>query len=96
MYKKTYKARLIFISAAFITFLSFLFIRLIYVQLIQHSKMAKAAWGQHNVTIELAPKRGPILDRNFKLLTSSLKVDSVYAVAKDVKDKRARRKIIKL
>ncbi len=88
MYKKTYKARLIFISATFITFLSFLFIRLIYVQLIQHSKMARAAWGQHNVTIELAPKRGPILDRNFKPLTSSLKVDSVYAVAKDVKDKR--------
>lgn len=50
--------------------------------------MAKQAWVQHNVTIELSPKRGFILDRNLKPLALSLKADSVYAVARDVKNKR--------
>ncbi|MBN1405124.1 MAG: hypothetical protein JW946_01240 [Candidatus Omnitrophica bacterium] len=50
--------------------------------------MSKIAFNQHNVTIELEPKRGFILDRNTKALASSLKVSSVYAVARDVKTKK--------
>ncbi|MDD5505060.1 MAG: penicillin-binding transpeptidase domain-containing protein [Candidatus Omnitrophica bacterium] len=43
---------------------------------------------QHMVRIELEPKRGDILDRKMRKLALSLKVDSVYAIARDVKEKR--------
>lgn len=50
--------------------------------------MAKAACAQHYATIKLPPKRGSILDRNFKPLATNLRVDSVYAIARDITNKR--------
>ena len=88
MYKRNYKTRLILTSTIFVTILILLLIRLINIQLIWHNKMSKRAWAQHNVTIELSPKRGQICDRNLKPLALSLKVDSVYAVSRDVKNKK--------
>jgi cell division protein FtsI (penicillin-binding protein 3) len=40
------------------------------------------------VRVELEPKRGDVLDRKMRKLALSLKVDSVYAIARDVRDKR--------
>ena len=97
MYNKNYKTRFIYVSIAFIIILAFLFIRLIHIQLVWHNRMSKKAFAQHNVTIGLAPKRGHIYDRNLKPLALSLKVDSVYAIARDVKDKKqAARKLSKI
>ena len=97
MHIKDYKSRLVLVSTSFILILFFLFLRLVHIQLICHNHMAKRAQGQHNVTIELPPKRGSILDRNLKPLALSLRVDSVYAVATDVKDKiEAAKKISKI
>lgn len=46
------------------------------------------AQAQHSVKIELEPVRGSILDRNMRKLAVNLKVDSVYAVARNVDEKR--------
>jgi len=88
MYIKDHKTRLVLVSTLFIVILSFLLIRLIYIQIICHSSMSRKALGQHLVVLELPPKRGAILDRNLKPLALSLRVDSIYAVATDVKNKR--------
>ena len=42
---------------------------------------------QHHVEIEIKPERGAILDRNGKILATSLKVPSVYAVPRRIPQK---------
>lgn len=88
MYTKDYKRRLVIVSTIFIAILFLLSLRLVHLQIIWHAKMVQRAGGQQYVTIPLSPKRGSILDRNLKPLALNLRVDSVYAVAKDIKNKR--------
>ncbi|MFH0732212.1 MAG: penicillin-binding transpeptidase domain-containing protein [Candidatus Omnitrophota bacterium] len=88
MHNKDYKTRLIYLSFIFTVTLILILIRLAFVQLIWHSKMLKRSFAQHNVTIELPPKRGSILDRNNEPLATNLRVDSVFAVSEDVENKR--------
>jgi len=61
--------------------------RIVYIQLAFNKKAVDLAQAQHSVRIELEPRRGAILDRNMCKLALNLKVDSVYAVARDVKEK---------
>ena len=51
--------------------------RLAYLQLIRHAEMSVLAENQQTRTIETAPKRGDILDRNGNVLACSVEADSI-------------------
>jgi cell division protein FtsI/penicillin-binding protein 2 len=79
------RLRLVFISL--ILFLSLLLVRLVYLQVFQSSNLSNIAKQQHILNVKLEPKRGTIFDRNLNELAICLNLDSVYAVACQIKDK---------
>ncbi|MFH1779341.1 MAG: penicillin-binding transpeptidase domain-containing protein [Candidatus Omnitrophota bacterium] len=88
MYDRAHKNRLNFIFSLFISLLTFLLIRVAYLQLALAHNLSGLAKKQHTAIIELQPKRGTIYDRNRRPLVVSLNLDSVYANAREVKEKR--------
>src|ERR1017187_7927254 len=61
-----------------------LFARLYYFQVIQYAELMGRAQRQQQRTIEVAPQRGAIYDRQMNPLAMSLGVDSVYAVPSEL------------
>jgi cell division protein FtsI (penicillin-binding protein 3) len=59
--------------------------RLYYFQVIQYVELLARAHGQQERTIEVAPQRGAIYDRQMNPLAMSLAVDSVCAVPGEIK-----------
>ncbi|MCB0332348.1 MAG: penicillin-binding protein 2 [Bdellovibrionales bacterium] len=66
---------------------SLLIFRLYTLQVSEFSQWRTSAMKQHVTTIELASERGPILDRNGKLLAVSVPAGSVYVRPGQVKNK---------
>ena len=62
--------------------------RLYYFQVIQYGDLWGRAQRQQQRTIEVAPQRGAIYDRQMNPLAMSLGVDSVYAVPSEIKESR--------
>ena len=60
--------------------------RLYYLQIIQYVELLSRAQRQQQHTIEVAPQRGVIYDRQMNPLAMSLAVDSVYAVPSEIAD----------
>ena len=58
--------------------------RLYYFQVIQYVELLARAQHQQQRTIEVAPQRGAIYDRQMNPLAMSLGVDSVYAVPSEL------------
>ncbi len=54
----------------------------------QRETLLRIAKKQHNVTIELEPKRGNILDRQGQILATTIKSPSVYAIPRLISKKR--------
>ncbi|MGE5173173.1 MAG: hypothetical protein ACM3MD_05030, partial [Betaproteobacteria bacterium] len=63
--------------------------RLVYLQVIERSKLAARAERQQQQVVTLEPKRGTILDRKGRELAVSLDVDSVYGIPSKIDDPRA-------
>ena len=86
------RARQAAVFLFFLLALTFLVVRLLYLQVFRHSFYSKIASGQHTVSIEIPPKRGTIYDRQMRVLAVNLNCDSVYANARliDNKPKAAR------
>ena len=59
-----------------------------YLQAIRHKFFSRIADEQHSISIELPPKRGTIFDRNMRVLAVNLNNDSLFANAREVKNKR--------
>jgi len=91
---RQYKFRIGLVTLIFIMLLILITFRLAYIHLAFHEKAVGIAQAQHSVRIELEPRRGAILDRNMRKLALNLKVDSVYAVARDVSEKEAIAKLL--
>lgn len=79
-YKKPAKERYFLIFLFFVFFFAFLILRLVYLQVVSHSRYKEIAENSHNVIINLPPKRGLILDRNMEKLAMNVPKYSVYAV----------------
>jgi cell division protein FtsI (penicillin-binding protein 3) len=60
--------------------------RLYHLQIIQYVDLLSRAQRQQQRTIEVAPQRGTIFDRQMNPLAMSLGVDSVYAVPSEIPD----------
>ncbi len=87
MHKKRVARRKFFIFFVFSFLLASLFLRLCYIHFFRSSFLKEVANKQHSEFIEIEPKRGAILDRNFSPLAINLSADSLYAAPKEIKDK---------
>ena len=85
--RKLSKARLFFIFLFFVAALGGLLLRLGFIQIFKSSKYHSLAEGQSRVVIEMQPARGKILDRNGRELALDVRLDSVYAVSREIKNK---------
>lgn len=88
MYTRAHKTRLNLVFSLFIFLLSLLLIRVLYLQLARAYNLTLLAKKQHTAIIELQPKRGTIYDRNMRPLALSLNLDSVFANAREIDNKR--------
>lgn len=79
------KTEAVFILCIF--FLIFCIARLLYIQFFRSEYLASVARKQHNLFIELEPRRGVIYDANLKPQAVNISVDSVYATPRDIKEK---------
>jgi len=61
-------------------------VRLYFLQIVESSDYLEKAKDQQQVTVELTPRRGEILDRDGNALAISVKVDSVFAHPYEMKD----------
>ena len=88
MYTRAHKRRLNLVFSLFIFLLSLLLIRVIYWQVARSYNLTLLAKKQHTAIIELQPRRGTIYDRNMRPLAVSLNLESVFANAREINDKR--------
>lgn len=63
--------------------------KIIYLMVIEAPQLRELAQRQHTKTIKLVPKRGPILDREGRVLAESVLVDSLYAHPNQMQDPQA-------
>lgn len=77
-------------EAVFVFFIFFLFVcigRLFYIQLFRSNFLAAIAKKQHNLLVDLEPRRGTIYDRNLKPLAVNISVDSLYSSPNEISGK---------
>ncbi|HTA58112.1 MAG TPA: penicillin-binding protein [Candidatus Baltobacteraceae bacterium] len=83
--EKVHVRLLIVVGVAFL-WMTAVFGRLTYLQLIRHSEYMSRAMRQQKRTIEIDPKRGTIYDRNMRPLAMSVPVESAFAIPTEIKD----------
>ncbi len=71
----------------FLIFLIFSLARLFYIQFFRSRHLAEIAKKQHNLFIELEPRRGTIYDTNLKPQAVNLACDSVYGSPNEIAEK---------
>lgn len=81
--------RLFVIFSFFFFALLILLARLGFIQIFEASNYLSLAQNQYHKIIEMQPVRGRILDAKGKELALDVRLDSLYAVSKDVKNKEA-------
>jgi cell division protein FtsI (penicillin-binding protein 3) len=78
--------RLLILAGVAFLWMTAVFGRLTYLQLIRHSEYMSRAMRQQRRTIEIDPKRGTIYDRNMRPLAMSVPVESAFAIPTEIKD----------
>ncbi len=84
---KLSKPRLFVVFAFFFLGLFCLFVRLGFIQIFKSSSYILLAQNQSRAIIEMQPARGKILDAKGKELALDVRLDSLYAVSREVKKK---------
>ena len=80
----------------FVLFLLFCAARLFFIQIFRSNYLAAIAKKQHNLFVELEPRRGTIYDSNFKPLAVNVQMDSLFASPNEIPDKDRETAIRKL
>src|SRR6202047_2047821 len=78
--------RLLLVAGVAVLWITAVFGRLSYLQLLRHSDYLARAQRQQQRTIEITPKRGVIYDRNLRALAMSVPVKSAFAVPAEIAD----------
>src|SRR5215831_19001999 len=84
MQEEKVHVRLLVVAGVAFLWMTAVFGRLGYLQLIRHSDYLARAQRQQQRTIEITPKRGAIYDRNMHPLAMSLQVDSAFAIPSEL------------
>ena len=88
MAKLRYKTRLLLVFSIFFLAFSILLARLFWLQVLKSEYLSRLADDQHNIIVQSEPRRGLIYDRNMHTMAVNLNVGSVYALPKEIKDKK--------
>jgi len=80
--------RLLIVAGVALLWMTAVFGRLGYLQLVRHSDYLARAQRQQQRTIEITPKRGAIYDRNMHPLAMSVPVESAFAVPFEIGDNK--------
>lgn len=85
-WRSTLRRRLLVVALIFGVWTVGIHARLVYLQVVRHDEFVARAQRQQMRTVEVAPKRGEILDRAGRVLAYSVDVDSLFAVPGRVED----------
>jgi len=88
MQEEKVHVRLLMVAGVALLWMTAVFGRLGYLQLIRHSDYLARAQRQQQRTIEITPKRGAIYDRNMHPLAMSVPVESAFAVPAEIGDNK--------
>jgi cell division protein FtsI (penicillin-binding protein 3) len=80
------RRRLLVVIVLFAAWTAGIQARLVYLQVVRHDDYVARAQRQQMRTVEVAAKRGEILDRSGRVLAYSVDVDSIYAVPAEIRD----------
>jgi len=89
MQEEKIHVRLLIVAGVALLWMTAVFGRLAYLQLILHSDYLARAQRQQQRTIEITPKRGAIYDRNLHPLAMSVPVESAFAVPAEIGENKA-------
>src|SRR5215475_12696900 len=89
MQEEKIHVRLLIVAGVALLWMTAVFGRLGYLQLVRHSDYLARAQRQQQRTIDITPKRGAIYDRNMHPLAMSVPVESAFAVPAEVGDNKA-------
>jgi len=89
MQEEKVHVRLLIVAGVALLWMTAVFGRLGYLQLVRHSEYVVRAQRQQQRTIEITPKRGAIFDRNMHPLAMSVPVQSAFAVPSEIGDNKA-------
>ena len=78
--------RTLILAGLALLWMTAVFGRLAFLQLVQHSHYMTLAMRQQRRTLDITPKRGAIYDRNMHPLAMSVPVQSAFAIPTEVKD----------
>ena len=82
------KVRFAWVAMAFCFWVGVIGLRLVWLQVIQHSDWVDRAERQQQRTFAVAPRRGVLYDRNLRELAMTVLVDSIYAVPSELGENR--------
>jgi cell division protein FtsI (penicillin-binding protein 3) len=88
MHEEKVHVRLLIVAGVALLWMTAIFGRLGYLQLVRHSEYLVRAQRQQQRTIEITPKRGAIYDRNMHPLAMSVPVESAFAVPSEIGDNK--------
>ena len=88
MQEEKLHVRLLIVAGVALLWMTAVFGRLSYLQLVRHSDYLVRAQRQQQRTIEITPKRGAIYDRNMHPLAMSVPVESAFAVPSELGDNK--------
>ncbi len=80
--------RLLWLLRALIVWVAVIFLRLVWLQVLQHDDLLRQAQSQQQKMVPIEAQRGSILDRTGQPLAKSLPVESVVVNPKRIKDAR--------
>ncbi|HWZ97492.1 MAG TPA: penicillin-binding protein [Candidatus Dormibacteraeota bacterium] len=80
--------RLLIVAGCMVLWVAAVFVRLGFLQLVEHSYYLTRAHRQQQRTVEITPKRGAIFDRNMHPLAMSTEVESAYAIPTELADNK--------
>jgi len=87
VYIVNYRRRVNAVFLFFFVFLIFCIARLFFIQFFRSNYFSEIAQKQHNLFVELEPRRGTIYDLNLKPQAVNVSVDSLYASPNTIRDK---------
>ena len=89
MQEEKVHVRLLIVAGVALLWMTAVFGRLGYLQLVRHTEYFARAQRQQQRTIEITPKRGAIYDRNMHPLAMSVPVESAFAVPTELGDNKS-------
>src|SRR5438445_9583110 len=89
MQEEKVHVRLLIVAGVALLWMTAVFGRLGYLQLVRHSTYVARAQRQQQRTIEVTPKRGAIYDRNMHPLAMSTEVESAFAIPTELADNKS-------